>query len=192
MLNKKFISKLRDDYKQSESERRQIISISNGILHDSKRIIFALHRGEISEAEKSFNIIEASLKKMEKNFGFNRNEDEGSYKAAVEEYVEAKMFYYFLAGKKLDKIPEVKLDYDSYLGGICDFTGELVRYATNQAAIGNFKKAEEVKQEINLVIGELINFDMGGYLRTKYDQARSNLRKIEEMAYEVKLKTGIK
>jgi hypothetical protein len=47
-----------------------------------------------------------------------------------------------------------------------------------------------VKEAINLVIGELIDFDLGGYLRTKYDQARSNLRKIEEMAYEVKLKTG--
>jgi predicted translin family RNA/ssDNA-binding protein len=95
-----------------------------------------------------------------------------------------------LAGKKIDKIPEVKLDFDSYVGGICDFTGEMVRYATNQAAAGNFKKVAEVKEAINLVIGELIDFDLGGYLRTKYDQCRSNLRKIEEMAYEVKLKTG--
>lgn len=190
MLNKKFFDKLKEDHKKSESERRQIISISNGILSDSKRTIFALHRGEIKQAEESFAAIEESLKRMEKSFGFNRNEDEGSYKAAVEEYVEAKMFYYFLAGKKIDKIAEIKLDYDSYIGGICDFTGELIRYATNQAAAGNFEKVEEVKKEINSVINELMAFDLGGYLRTKYDQSRSNLRKIEEMAYEVKLKTG--
>jgi predicted translin family RNA/ssDNA-binding protein len=190
MLNKKFFTKLREDYKRSDSERRQIISISNGILHDSKRSIFALQRGETKEAEENFAAIEASLQKMEKSFGFNRNEDEGSYKAAVEEYTEAKMFYYYLSGKKLDKIPEVKLDYDSYVGGICDFTGELVRYATNQAAAGNFEKVAEVKEAIEMVAGELTDFDLGGYLRTKYDQCRNNLRKIEEMAYEVKLKTG--
>lgn len=189
MLNKKFFEKLRTDYKKSNSERRQIISISNNILNDSKRIIFALHRGEIKQAEETLLALEKSLKEMEKNFGFDRNEDEGAYKAAVEEYVEAKMFYYFLVGKKIDKIPEVKLDYDSYIGGISDYTGELVRYATNQAAAGNFDKAEEVKQEINDVIGELLNFDLTSYLRTKYDQARHNLRKIEEMAYELKLKT---
>lgn len=190
MLNKKFIEKIKDDYQKSQSERRQIISISNEILHNSKKTIFALHRGEIKQAEENFAAIEKSLAKMEKSFGFNRNEDEGSYKAAVEEYVEAKMFYYYLAGKKIDKIPEANLDYDSYIGGICDFTGEMVRYATNQAAAGNFAKVAEVKEAINLVVGELIEFDLGGYLRTKYDQARSNLRKIEEMAYEVKLKTG--
>jgi len=89
------------DYQKSQSERRQIISISNEILHDSKKTIFALHRGEIKQAEGNFAAIEASLLKMEKNFGFNRNEDEGSYKAAVEEYVEAKMFYFYLAGKKI-------------------------------------------------------------------------------------------
>jgi predicted translin family RNA/ssDNA-binding protein len=188
MINKKFINKLRSDYSKSQSERRQIISVSNGILSDSKRTIFALHRGEIEAAEKNLTAIETELKKMEKNFGFNRNEEEGSYKAAVEEYAEAKMFYYFLSGKKLDKFPEIKLDFDSYIGGICDFTGEMVRYATNQAAAGNFDKVTKIKEEINSVIGELINFDLSGYLRTKYDQCRSNLRKIEEMAYEIKLK----
>lgn len=190
MLNKGFFERLRGDYQKSNSERRQIISISNIVLNDSKRTIFALHRGDVAGAEASFAAIEGSLKEMEKNFGFDRNEDEGAYKAAVEEYVEAKMFYYFLVGKEIDAIPEVKLDYDSYIGGISDYTGELVRYATNQAAAGNFEKVEEVKREINDVISELLNFDLTSYLRTKYDQARNNLRKIEEMAYEVKLKTG--
>jgi predicted translin family RNA/ssDNA-binding protein len=101
MLNKKFIEKLKVDYQKSQSERRQIISVSNEILHDSKKTIFALHRGEIKQAEGNFCRHRSfALQKMEKSFGFNRNEDEGSYKAAVEEYVEAKMFYYYLARQK--------------------------------------------------------------------------------------------
>jgi predicted translin family RNA/ssDNA-binding protein len=188
MLNEKFFEGLKSDYQKSTSERRQIISISNGILNDSKRTIFALHRGDIEGAEASFAAIEKDLKSMESNFGFDRNEEEGAYKAAVEEYVEAKMFYFFLTGKNIDEIAEVKLNHDSYIGGISDYTGELVRYATNQSAAGNFEKVEEVKKEINDVIGQLLDFDLTSYLRTKYDQARNNLRKIEEMAYEIKLR----
>jgi len=37
-------------------------------------------------------------------------------------------------------------------------------------------------------MAELIEFDLAGYLRTKYDQAKTNLKKIEYIAYELKLK----
>ena len=37
-------------------------------------------------------------------------------------------------------------------------------------------------------MGQLIDFDMTGYLRTKYDQSRGHLRKLEQMTYEIKLR----
>lgn len=188
MINKKFIQKLQKDYKESNSERRQIISLANVILHDSKRIIFALHRGDLNKAEASFSEIEKILVKLEKKFGWKRMYEEGSFKAGVEEYVEAKMFYFVLTGKKIDKIKGTKLTYESYLGGICDTTGELVRRAVNEAAKGNLEEVEKIHGIINDIMGELAEFDMTGYLRTKYDQARGNLRKIEQVNYEVKIR----
>jgi predicted translin family RNA/ssDNA-binding protein len=188
MINKKFIEKLRKDYQKSEGERRQIISLSNIVLHDSKRIIFALHRNEIQGAESKFKEIESILQKLDKQFGHNRIVAEGAYKASVEEYVEAKMFYFVLKGKKIDNIKEVNLDVDSYLGGICDLTGELLRHAVNEAAAGNFKKPGEIKKIIGDIMAELVTFDLTGYQRTKYDQARGNLRKIEQIDYEIKLR----
>ncbi|MCK5416792.1 hypothetical protein KAI92_05195 [Candidatus Parcubacteria bacterium] len=188
MINKVFIKKLKKDYTDSSNERRQIISLANVVLHDSKRIIFALHRGDIKKAEESFKEIEKILEKLDKKFGHKRVYQEGSYKAGVEEYVEAKMFYNILTGKKVDKIQGVELTYESYLGGICDATGELVRRAVNEAAQGNIKIAEEIKEIISDVLGELVEFDMTGYLRTKYDQARGNLRKIEQINYEIKIR----
>lgn len=188
MINKKFIQKLKEEYKKSEGERRQIISLSNIILHDSKRIIFSLHRGDIKIAEESFSNIEQILKKLEKQFGVTRIYDEGSYKAAVEEYVEAKMFYFVLIGKKVDKITGVNLNYESYLGGICDLTGEMVRLAVNQAAAGKLDEVTRIKGVINDIMSELVQFDMTGYLRTKYDQAKGNLRKIEQIDYEIKIR----
>lgn len=186
MINKTFVGGLKKDYADSNSIRRQVISLANIVLHDSKRVIFSLHRGDIKKAEESFAEIEKILVKLDKKFGNKRVYEEGSYKAAVEEYVEAKMFYNILVGKKIDKIKGLKFTYETYLGGICDTTGELVRRAINEAAKGNTNEVEKIKNIISDIMAELVEFDMTGYLRTKYDQARGNLRKIEQVDYEVK------
>ena len=148
MINKKFIQKLKKEHESNNNERRQIISLSNIILHDSKRIIFALHRGDVDKVKSKFIEIENIIQKLEKKFSLARIQVEGAYKAAVEEYVEAKMFYYFLTGKKIDKIKNINLSYESYLGGICDLTGELVRLAINKASQGETGEVEKIKNAI--------------------------------------------
>lgn len=187
MINKKFFANLKAEYAKSEGERRQIISLSNLVLHDSKRVIFALHRGDFAKAEEMLKETESKLVSLEKKFSHSRVAQEGAYKASVEEYVEAKMLYFVLEGRKVDKIPGFKIDIDSYLGGISDLTGEMVRQAINSASKGRFNEVEKMKNGINDIIAELVEFDMTGYQRTKYDQAKTNLRKIEQISYEVEL-----
>jgi len=189
MINKKFFSKLKSDYDAHERERRQIISLSNVVLHDSKRVIFSLHRGDDKKAGESLKEIEKILIKLENDFSYNRLTHEGAYNAAVEEYVEAKMLFKVLQKEKVDEISGITLSVDAYLGGICDLAGELVRLATNKAAAGKFKEVEKIKEIVNDIMAELVEFDMTGYLRTKYDQAKGHLRKIEQVAYEVKLRS---
>ena len=128
------------------------------------------------------------MKEMDKQFGFNRLLEEGAYKAGMEEYTEAKLLFLLANGKKLDQIKEVKLATESYLGGMCDLTGELVRQAINQAAAGKFEAVNKTKDIISDIMAELVEFDMTGYQRTKYDQARGNLKKIEQIAYEINLR----
>jgi len=188
MLNKIFFKQLKEEFSKSEIERRKIISRSNSILHDAKRSIFSLHRQDTKKAEESIRDIENRLKEMKKEFGFDRLEKEGSYKAAVEEYVEAKMFSLVLLNKKIDKITGLKLRYDSYLGGICDLTGELVRLAVNQASRGELDEVIKTKNMISDIMTELVEMDISGYLRTKYDQARGNLRKIEQIVYDINVR----
>ena len=38
------------------------------------------------------------------------------------------------------------------------------------------------------IMGELIEFDLTSYLRTKFDQAKQAVRKLEEVVYEVSLR----
>ena len=188
MINKKFVQQLKKEHDAHESERRQIISLANIVLHDSKRVIFALHRSDMAKANDSLREIEKILAGSEKKFGYARLAQEGAYKAGVEEYVEAKMLNKLISGEKVDIIKSLTINAESYLSGICDLTGELVRQAVNQAAAGQLKEVARIKGLIDEIMAELVEFDLAGYLRTKYDQARGNARKIEQINYEINLR----
>ncbi|QQG52445.1 MAG: hypothetical protein HY931_03955 [Candidatus Falkowbacteria bacterium] len=190
MINKKFLDDLKKDYQANESERRQIISASNGILFEAKKTIFSLQRQDFKTAEAKITEMEKALANLEKRFGAERLKKEGAYKAAAEEYLEGKTFYLIIKKKEIKSSTGLNLDYESYLGGICDLIGELVRYATNQAAKGKFTEVAKIKKAAEDIMAQLIDFDMTGYLRTKYDQARGHLRKLEQMAYEIKMRIG--
>lgn len=188
MINKKFIEHLKNEFDAHASESRRIISLANAVLHDSKKAIFSLHRDDLAGAAKTFEEIEATLKNLEKKFGFSRLMAEGSYKAAAEEYVEAKMFFWVMTGEKIDKIKKMELDYESYLGGLSDLLGELARWAIKMATAGKIQEVKKIHKIADQIMAELIEFDMRSYLRTKYDQAKGHLRKIEQINYEVNLR----
>jgi predicted translin family RNA/ssDNA-binding protein len=189
MINKKFLESLKKDYEKNEKERRQIVSASNNLLFAAKKIIFKLQREEFKEAEKKIIELEEAFKNLDERFEAKQLKKEGAYKAAAEEYLEGKTFFQVIKEKEIKEIKKIDFSYESYLGGICDLIGELVRYATNQAAKGNFKEVGKIKIKADSIMDQLIDFDMTGYLRNKYDQARGHLRKLEQMAYEIKLKT---
>jgi len=188
MINKKFIRQLKQEFDAHGGERRQIVSSSNIVLHDAKKAIFSLHRGDLAGAEKTLSELDGTLKALEKKFSFSRLAEEGAYKAAIEEYVEAKMFYSVMTGQKIDKIKEVELDYESYLGGLSDLLGELARQAVKLATENKFAEVKKIHKIADDVMAELVEFDMRSYLRTKYDQAKGHLRKIEQINYEINLR----
>jgi predicted translin family RNA/ssDNA-binding protein len=188
MINQEFFAKLRGEYRGHEEERRAIIAASNNILHASKRAIFALHRDDVAKAGELLADNEAALKELDASYGHVRLAQEGSYRAACEEYVEAKMFQLVSSGQPVDAIAGLQLDYESYLGGICDLTGEMVRQAINRASAGKPEEVGRIKDSIDAIMAELVEFDMTSYLRTKYDQAKTNLRKIEQISYELRLR----
>lgn len=189
MIEAKFLEQLKKSYQANESERRQIISAANNILFEAKKSIFALQREDFPLAEQKLAGIEKALANLAERFGQERLQREGAYKAATEEYLEGKTFYLVINKKEIGPSAGLTLDYEAYLGGLCDLIGELVRYATNRAAKGKFNEVAKIKTSADDIMAQLIDFDLTGYLRTKYDQARGHLRKLEQMSYEIKLKT---
>ncbi len=189
MINKTFFSKLKKDFEFYEKHRRIVIGSSNNALQKSKQAIFSLHRNDDKEADRLLKIVEKIFKDLEKIF--NKKEFlryEGAYKASTEEYVEAKLFYKYLKTGKISEIQEVKVGFNSYIGGLSDLTGELSRKAIFFATKGNFKEVEKIKNTIDDIIKELIKLNLTGYLRTKYDQTKNNMRKMESVMYDIKIR----
>lgn len=188
MINKDFIKSLKKDYKTNETERRSIIGASNPLLFEAKKVIFKLQRHDSKEAKKSLDLLEKKFKDLQKKYGAKRLSKEGAYKAACEEYLEAKTFYLAINKQEIKAISGLDFSYDSYLGGICDMLGELVRYSTNLASAGKYEECKQIKNIGEDIMSQLIDFDMTGYLRTKYDQAKGHLRKLEQISYEISLR----
>lgn len=189
MLNKKYLQELRQQVLGYAAKRREVIKVAGDAQHHAKRAIFAFQRDDKSAGIESLKMAEDLLLKLNKSFkGEKALFDEGSYLAATEEYVEAYLFFQFWQGKELGKIAGLSIDADTYIGGLCDLPGELYRYAVKSATVKNLtmvKKCFDVSEEI---IAELMDMDLTGYNRNKFDQAKSALHKIEQVVYELSLR----
>lgn len=181
-----FFQKLFVSHARYETLRRELIKKSSDALSCSKQAIFALHRDDAASAEAGLKEAREAFRALEKFFKKEPDlRGEGSYRAAIEEYIEAASYARILSGKKLGTLSEIEADTDSYIGGICDLVGEMARKVVLSATARDFKTVEKLSRAAEDILGELVRFDMTGYLRNKYDQAKQAMRRIEEVAYDM-------
>ena len=191
MLDKKLFEELLASYKNYTKLRDQIIIDSRDILRNSKQAIFALHRDNVAEAKEKLATAENIFTGLGKTY---RREsallDEGSYLAALEEYIEARLMYQFVTLGKIGEVKGIRVNPNVYIAGLCDLPGELYRYAIAAATKHDLKMVKTCAHLSDDIIGELIEFDLTSYLRTKFDQAKQAYQKLEYIVYEVLLKSN--
>lgn len=189
MLNKKYFQTLRTDLLGYAEKRREVIKSAGDAQHHAKRAIFALQRDGVREAGESLAQAEALLTGLiKKHKNDPRITDEGSFKAALEEFVEATLFKQFLDKIDISEIKGLPIDSDQYIAGLADVPGEIVRYATKAATERNFEMVKHCYTVAEEIIGEMIDMDLTGYNRQKFDQAKQALNKLQQIVYEVSLK----
>jgi predicted translin family RNA/ssDNA-binding protein len=184
----------------------------------SKQAIFALHRGDATGAatllHQCANLLQAQLWPMVQKEPPLRS---GSFSAVVEEYVEAKLFYVWLHGREepsaegsapcdpnrsipsglllqpkdfdADMIP---LEADEYLGGLCDLTGEIGRYAVLRGTVRDVVGVQQCWRTNKNIATALESLSVarllpGNHLFKKLDGVRHSVQKIERMLYELSL-----
>jgi predicted translin family RNA/ssDNA-binding protein len=176
---------IRRQYEAREKARRFVAARGDEAARTAKKAIFALHRDEFRQAEilllETRKIIESCQSELGR---FPDLRGEGPYAAGLEEYAEAQLFAGYVKTGKLGAIEKKTMEPTVYLGGLCDATGEIVRYAMRQATLGRHEAVGAAFGTVEGVVNFLLDMDLTGYLRTKFDQAKRNLRTLEQMDYE--------
>ncbi len=189
MLNKKNLNKIKSNLHAYHKRRGDVIGKSNEALHHAKRAIFALHRDNQKEAVEKIKLVEGIFKALHTKYKKEPEiKNEGAYKAGLEEYVEAKCFYQFITTGKIREIKDLPVDGDIYLAGLCDVPGELYRYAIRAATNKDVAMAKKCATMGGDIVGELIEFNLTSYLRTKFDQAKGAVNRLENVVYELSLR----
>ena len=184
MLDKKEFSKIRKELADFELQREELIQKSREMINLSKRIIYALHRSDLKTASSLVKDIE----KAKKNLSTDRL-DTNINVVALQEYVEAVCYYDFVKTGKISTLKSLGISSESYLLGLCDLTGELVRKAVNEAINGNYKQVLKIKNLVEEIYNEFLKFNLrNSELRKKSDQIKWNLKKLEDVVFELKLK----
>lgn len=189
MIHRAFFTKLRAAHARYEQERREVIKAAGDALGLSKQAIFAFHRGDRAAGERLLADAGGIAKTLSRRFARVKGlEWEGAYRAMLEEYVEASLYGAYLAGRRIGPVQAPGIDEDAYLGGLLDFTGELVRRAVTEATRKDVREVRRCHAAVEAVMGEVIRMNITGPLRPKFDQAKTNLRKLEEMLYDLSLR----
>lgn len=189
MLDKKYTQAVRSDLLSYAQKRREVIKMSGDAQQHAKKAIFALQRDDKEGGSERLKLAEGLLLELYKKFKTDKRLfNEGSYKAALEEYVEAVLFNSYVHNKPVGKIKGVEVDFDTFISGLCDVPGELCRYAIRAATARNFELTKKCYEYAEEIIGELMDMDLTGYHRNKFDQAKQALHKLEQVVYEVSLR----
>lgn len=205
VIPKKEIGALRERMDHRDKLRESLIKTCRDGQKAAKQAIFAMHRGDVKRASKLLSECE----KCVKNDLIPILDEEptlryGSFSGVLEEYVEGKLFYTWLhgdegsdakgsnqqaVGKILlpDEIP-LSISTEDYLGGLCDLTGEIGRFAV---ARGTARDKESVKLCLDSNKSIYMTLKMLGKLpkniSKKVGMVSKSVEKLERLLYEQSL-----
>ena len=186
MLNKNEFKKIRNELHNLDLVREQVIQASREIINLSKQIIYATQRYDLKNADSAIKIIKEKIKELRE---INIMTDTNINSVAFQEFVEAISFYEFVKNKRIPTKASLDVSAEDYLSGICDLTGELVRKAIYDVIHKKFDEAERIKELVHDIYGEFLKLHLrNGELRKKSDSIKWNLKKLEEVMYDISMR----
>ncbi len=193
MVNTAEFARLHKELAAFDDQRDVLIKKSRDVVSLSKQIIYAVHRNEVRSAEKLVKDIKASVRNLvsltKKHPALYYT---GALRIAEQEFVEAVAYYSFIAHHALPTAVDLGVDTENYLLGICDLFGELMRRATNSAIKENYQEVVAIRNFLSDLYDELMKFEFrNSELRKKFDGLKYELKKVEHLILELKLKEKI-
>ena|SRR3989338_2683845 len=184
-LDNKKLSQIKTEIEKFDSERETIIKQSRDIIKSAKHAIYSVHRKDMKTAKQLIDDAQKNIKKLRN--ATQHTDAIGAFNASLEEYVEACCFYAFVEKKNIPTHKDLKVNYEQYLLGLCDLTGELGRRAVLEATNKNIKEVQHIKNIIDEIYGFFSQLNLGNSeLRKKSDSIKWNLKKVEDLLYDLK------
>lgn len=187
------LDNLRKIMEKSDEIREQIIRDSRKLIMASKTAIYSIHRDEFEQAEKTLNKMKVDVAELRKKvIKEPKLQFEGIFRVAIQEYVEALSLFEFIRHGKILPYNEEFADVEVYLMGLCDLSGELVRKAINSSIKEKYSIAVNIRNLLEEMYTELSKFDFkNGEVRRKYDGIKYDLKKLDDLVFELKMKGKI-
>ena len=165
----------------------------------AKQAIFALHRGDLEKAHTLLQNCETCI--TQELLPITQQEPPlragGSFGQVLEEYVEAKLFATWLHGHQetpkrtllqIQDFDQFHLEPSEYLGGLCDLTGEIGRYAVQQGTLRNLAGVKQCLETNANILLAIQSMDLQrSPIYKKMEMIKRSVEKLERMLYEMSL-----
>lgn len=175
-----------ESYQQFEQDRRKGLQLSDQLRIESKSAIGFLLKGMNKDADKKVAEAKGLYEELLKLFETSPYlYSIGGVNVGTEEYVEAKLLADYLEGKALSTIESLKVHHEAYICGLCDMSGELLRYARKNP--DQMKKILQDLEELYQTCLEVI-VTRNSLVRKKLEDLERNMMRMEEMIFQYELK----
>lgn len=184
LLDRTEFERIKDELARFEQKREKAIASSREIIALSKQIIYAVHRGDMGKARSLLPLIRSAVESLP-----DGPSDTDMPQVARQEYVEAVSYLHFIETGCLPTRKDLGVEYPEYLSGLCDLTGELVRKAVKDVIERRYESAQRIHALVDEIYSAFLEFDLrGGELRKKSDSIKWNLKKLEDVMYDLEVR----
>ena len=173
-------------YEAFEKNRAACMEDSGRLRAESKAVVNFIVKGDLkraracmASARKPLDRLHRALKRDAYLYSVpNLNE-------GLEEYVEARLLFVYVAGGEFPTPSSMGINFEAYIGGLCDMTGELVRLARNRP-----EWTRAILDDVSSINDDCVRMHVrrNNKIRSKLQDLERNLRRLEEILYEQRLR----
>ncbi len=178
------LNRLRTYFETYEEKRDEVLDLSRRINKESKVIIYSTIRGDRKGAEESLKKIREMVEEMrryvEETPKFLKYA-ENSY----QEYAEAEIFYSYIFEGRIPTWEDLRIPEESYVAGLMDFTGELLRKSVEEMIKDNVQFALKAKELMGEIYRSMLEMNFKNFdLRKKVDYVAGNMNRLTDYIFQ--------
>lgn len=173
-------------YEAFEKSRAACMQNSGRLRAESKAAINFIVKGELKRARACMTAARKPLARLNRELKRNPYLNSvPSLNEGLEEYVEAALLHVYVAGGEFPTPRSLGINFEAYICGLCDMTGELVRLARNHG-----EWARRIHSDVSSINDACVKLHVrrNNKIRSKLQDLERNLRRLETILYDRRMR----